>query len=198
MAHIDYFFATLSPFAYLAGTRLEEIAGRHGATIAYKPLDMNQLFARTGGTPLKERHENRKAYRLQDIERQAKYLGMKMNPQPSFFPTNGAPAAYAIIAAGKAGGGDMGALVHGVMRACWAEEKNIAEDEVIRGCLSAAGFDPELADKGMFSSADTYERNLDEAVNAGVFGAPFYIVAESGQRFWGQDRLAYLDAHLEI
>ena len=33
MAHIDYFFSTLSPYAYLAGTRLEEVAAKHGATI---------------------------------------------------------------------------------------------------------------------------------------------------------------------
>ena len=33
MPHIDYYFATLSPYTYLAGTRLEEMAARHGATI---------------------------------------------------------------------------------------------------------------------------------------------------------------------
>jgi 2-hydroxychromene-2-carboxylate isomerase len=37
MAHIDYFFTVLSPYVYLAGTRLEQIAARHGATITYKP-----------------------------------------------------------------------------------------------------------------------------------------------------------------
>jgi 2-hydroxychromene-2-carboxylate isomerase len=49
MAHIDYFFGTISPFVYLAGTRMEEIAGRHGATVAYKPLDIGALFGRTSG-----------------------------------------------------------------------------------------------------------------------------------------------------
>ena len=40
MTQIDYFFATLSPYSYLAGTRLEEVAAKHGATINYKPLDI--------------------------------------------------------------------------------------------------------------------------------------------------------------
>ena len=40
MARIDYFFATLSPYSYLAGTRLEEVAAKHGVTINYKPLDI--------------------------------------------------------------------------------------------------------------------------------------------------------------
>ena len=48
---IDYYFSTLSPFSYLAGQRLEEIAARHGAAITYKPFDIMTLFARTGGTP---------------------------------------------------------------------------------------------------------------------------------------------------
>ena len=90
----------------------------------------------------------------------------------------------------------MGGLVHGICAPVWAEQKNIADDEVIRGCLSAAGFDPGLADKGMFASADAYKSNLEEAVNRGAFGAPFYIVEETDQRFFGQDRLEDLDAHL--
>jgi 2-hydroxychromene-2-carboxylate isomerase len=196
LAHIDYFFATLSPFTYLAGTRLEKIAGRHGATITYRPLDMTALFARTGGKPLAERHPSRVEYRAQDLVRQAAALGMPFNLRPAHWPTNGAPAAYAIIAAARDGAGDIGALVHGLLRATWAEERDIAEDAVIRDCLSAAGFDPGLADKGLFTSADTYGANLEEAVARGVFGSPFYIVAETDQRFWGQDRLEALDAYL--
>ncbi|SEL97049.1 2-hydroxychromene-2-carboxylate isomerase [Roseovarius azorensis] len=195
MAHIDYYFSTLSPFAYLAGRGLEEIAARHGASVTYKPLDIMALFARTGGTPPAERHPSRNAYRAQDLPRQAKKRGMPLNLKPAFWPTNPAPSSYAIIAAQEAGGGDMGSLVHSVLRACWAEERNIAEDEVVRDCLTAAGFDPDLANRGLLSGAETYAANLEDAVNAGAFGSPFYVV-DSGQSFWGQDRLEDLDLHL--
>jgi 2-hydroxychromene-2-carboxylate isomerase len=164
--------------------------------VTYKPLDIMALFARTGGVPPGQRHPSRQEYRAAEIQRQAKKQGLPVNVRPAFFPVNGAPAAYAIIAAQKAGGGDLGGLCHAITRAVWAEERNIAEDEVIRACLTGAGFDAGLADSGMFSSADVYEANLEEAVNRGVFGAPFYIVAEGDQRFWGQDRLDDLDAHL--
>ena len=47
------------------------------------------------------------------------------------------------------------------------------------------------------------EWNLDiidgyawQAADAGAFGSPFYVVRESGERFWGQDRLDFLDRHL--
>ncbi|APX89246.1 2-hydroxychromene-2-carboxylate isomerase [Brevirhabdus pacifica] len=201
MPHVDYYFATISPFAYLAGTRLEEIADRHGASISYKPVDLMGLFGRTGGTKPAERHASRQEYRLQELRRQAAETGLPINLKPAFFPTNMAPSSYAIIAAqaekqkGAAPGGDMGRLVHGVMRACWAEEKNIAEDDVIRACLKDAGFDPALADSGLLSGAETYAANLEEASERGVFGSPFYI-ADGDERFWGQDRLDALDRHL--
>ncbi|MCI2400621.1 2-hydroxychromene-2-carboxylate isomerase [Aliiroseovarius subalbicans] len=195
MAHIDYFFTTLSPWAFLAGQELEEIAARHGATITYKPLDIAGLFARTGGTMPADRHPSRLDYRLQELRRQAKKRGVDLNPKPPFWPTNAAPSSYAIIAAQAAGGGDLGALVHGIMRACWIEGRDIAQDDVIRDCLTAAGFDPALADSGLLAGAETYGRNLEEAVAAGVFGAPFYIT-DGDERFWGQDRLGDLDAHL--
>ena len=195
MAHVDYYFSTLSPFAYLAGSGLEDIAARHGASVTYKPLDIMALFSRTGGTPPAERHPSRNAYRAQDLPRQAARRGLPLNLKPAHWPTNPAPSSYAIIAAQNAGGGDVGALVQSVLRACWAEERDIAEDEVVRDCLQKAGFDPALADTGLLSGAETYAANLEEAVNRGVFGAPFYVV-DSGQLFWGQDRLEDLDLHL--
>lgn len=195
MARIDYFFATISPYTYLAGARLEEIAAKHGATINYKPLDIMALFGRTGGTPPKDRHPSRIEYRVQELLRQSKALSMDFNLQPAHWPTNMAPSSYAVIAAVKDGSGDVGKLVQSFLRACWAEEKDIAQDDVIRDCLSKAGFDPNLADSGLLVGAETYAANLEEAVERGAFGAPFYIT-EDDQRFWGQDRLDDLDRHL--
>lgn len=199
MAVIDYYFGTVSPYVYLAGTRAEAIAAKHGLALRYRPVDLMALFSRTGGLPLGQRHETRRAYRDQELARQAKKAGLVLNLHPMFWPVNGAPSAYAVIsaqtAAGRGEGGDLGTLVHAITRACWAEQRNIAEDDVIRDCLAIAGFDPELADRGMLTAAETYAANLEEAVSRGVFGSPFYIT-EGDQRFWGQDRLDDLDAHL--
>lgn len=194
MPHIDFYFATLSPFTYLCGTRPGDLAKAHGATISYKPLDIMALFARTGGVPPKDRHPNRQAYRLQELVRRSKLAGLALNPKPMFWPTNGAPASYAIIAAQNAGH-DVAPLVHAIGAACWAEEKDISDDQVVRACLESCGLDPALADHDMLTSADTFGKNLEEAVNAGVFGAPFFIT-DTDQRFWGEDRLSDLEAHL--
>ncbi|SNY48737.1 2-hydroxychromene-2-carboxylate isomerase [Pseudooceanicola antarcticus] len=193
--HIDYYFTPVSPWTYLAGDGLEQIAARTGASIAYKPVDLMKVFAQTGGTALGERPPARVEYRMQELKRARKKLGMDLVLQPAYFPTNPAPASYAVIAAEKAGGGDTGKLVQLLLRACWAEEKNIAEDEVIREALDQAGFDPGLADSGLLTGAETFVANTEEAVANGVFGSPFYIV-DGTERFWGQDRLADLEAHL--
>ncbi|MGP9791362.1 2-hydroxychromene-2-carboxylate isomerase [Roseinatronobacter sp. NSM] len=196
MPHIDYYFTPLSPWTYLAGQRPAQIAAQAGASLRYKPLDPTALFARTGGQALADRHDNRKAYRLQELRRWSERLDMPLTLRPAFFPTNPAPASYAIIAAQETGGGDMAELLHRLTRACWAEDRNIADDDVIRDCLSAAGFDPALAFSGMLQGAEIYPRNLEEAVADGVFGVPFFVVGQ--ERFWGQDRLDFLAQHLGV
>ena len=195
MPHIDYFFATISPFTYLNGTRVEDIAAKHGATLTYKPLDIMALFARTGGLPPKDRHPNRQEYRLQDLRRRAAVAQLPLNLKPALWPTNMAPSGYAIVAAQNAGGGDLGKLVHSFGAACWAQNRDIAQDDVIKSCLQDAGFDPALSDSGLLTGAATFASNLDDAVRRGVFGAPFFIT-DQDERFWGQDRLDDLDAVL--
>ena len=48
MAHIDYFFATISPFTYLSGTRPAEIAAKGLSLLLRCPPDMD----RDGGLKL--------------------------------------------------------------------------------------------------------------------------------------------------
>ncbi|MFN3663879.1 2-hydroxychromene-2-carboxylate isomerase [Yoonia sp.] len=194
MPHIDYYFATMSPYTYLCGERLAAIAQKHGATLTYRPLDIMALFARTGGVPPKDRHPNRQAYRLQDLARRAAVTGLPLKVKPAYWPTNPAPSSFAIIAAQNAGA-HVGELVHAITRACWAEDRDISQDDVIRDCLEKVGLDPALADRDMMTSADIYAQNLDRAVLAGAFGAPFFIT-DTDARFWGEDRLTDLDLHL--
>ena len=194
MAHIDYFMITLSPFCYLAGDELEQIAEKHGATIAYKSVNLLQIFAATGGIVPADRHPARQAYRMQELTRVAKAKGLPINLKPAFFPSNPVPSCYSVINAQNSGGGDVAGLCQSFLRACWAEEKDVAEDIVLRACLTENGFDPDLVNSGLLSGAVVFERNTEEAIKKGVFGAPTYVVGD--QIFWGQDRLSYLDEYL--
>jgi 2-hydroxychromene-2-carboxylate isomerase len=198
MPHIDYYFTVLSPYVYLAGKRLDEIAKRHNASVRYIPVHFGNLAARMGSTAMTDASDARKDWYAQDLSRQAFKLGLPLHTRPTYWPANPAPASYAVIAAqnavAKGAAGDLAGLVHGFGRAVWAENRNIAEDDEVRAILVAHGFDAATADKGMLTAAETYGSNLEQAAAAGVFGVPFYIVG--AQKFWGQDRLADLDLHL--
>ncbi len=194
MVRIDYFLALQSPYVYLAGSRPAEIAARHGAELVYRPIDPAQLFPRTGGKVRAERHPSRNTYAALDRARVARRLGMKLDDPPMFGGANTAPAAYALIAAQAAGGGDLAGFVGAICRALWAEGRDISQDEVIYAALSDHGFDPKVADRGMLMAAEAYAANLEEAVARGVFGVPFFMVGE--EAFWGQDRLDDLDLFL--
>ncbi len=191
MARIDYYFSLLSPFTYLAGDRLEQVAAKHGAKIAYRPLDIMKLFPETGGVPVPKRHPSRQEYRLQELRRLSKHSGLPLNIRPAHWPTDSAPASAAVIAT-QAAGGDAGRLAQAFLAACWAEEKDIADPGVVAEKLALVGQDAAALD--LDAAAAEFEANMGRALEAGVFGSPFYVVGE--ERFWGQDRLAHLDLHL--
>ena len=192
---IDYFFSTISPFTYLAGDRLERIAKKQGAEVSYKPCDLMGLFGRTGGLPPKDRHISRRTYRLQELNRISKMNGMPLNLAPANWPTNPEPSSIAVINSCSASGGDTGKLVRCFLRSCWAEEKDIANADVVAECLSKAGFSTELGQENHETAMKQYKANTEEAYDRNVFGAPTYVVGQ--EVFWGQDRLTYLEAWLE-
>lgn len=201
MAHIDYYFSVLSPYTYLAGLRLEDIADKHNASVDYYPLDIMALFAATGGVPPGQRHVSRQQYRLQDLERQAEKSNLSLNLKPAHWPTNPLPASKVVIATHikckqeKQPTTKLGRLVHALTAACWRKERDIAEDNVIVECLQDADCDTDVLHSAQADEVEkAYQDNLQRAINAGVFGAPFYVVGE--QRFWGQDRLDDLDHYL--
>lgn len=201
MRQIDYYFSLLSGFAYLAGDRLENIAAKHDVAINYKPYDIIALYDRLGAPRPADRPEGRKIYRGQELRRISKRSGIEMNLVPAHWPTNAAPASYAVIAAANALGdtpsGDVSAVIKSLNRAMWVNEQDIAEDAVITQALKDGGFDPMLSMTGMLAGAEIYGRNLEDAHTSGVFGSPFYIVTDTDERFWGQDSIDDMELYLE-
>ncbi|MBF0167094.1 MAG: 2-hydroxychromene-2-carboxylate isomerase [Alphaproteobacteria bacterium] len=194
---IDYYYALVSPWSFIGHARLIDIAKRNGATIAYKPMNLGKLFPSTGGTVFKDRHPSRLAYRLIELERWNKHLNFGLNVQPKFFPVPESLAAPLVIAAGLAGH-DMGSLSLAYMRAVWQEERNIADAQTVIDIAQEQGFDGQaLLDSALEGSPawKTWEANTQEAVEKGVFGAPWYQL--EGVPFWGQDRLDFLEESLK-
>lgn len=187
---IDYYFTPTSPWSYLGHTRFVELAKRHGAAVAVKPVDYGQIFPQSGGLPLAKRAPQRQAYRLMELARWKAFLGVPLTLQPKFFPADPTQAACLISAAPEA---VRLALAGDFMRAVWAEERNIADAATVAEIAARHGIAdaPALAAQGRA----LYDANTAEALARQVFGAPTYVYRD--ELFWGQDRLDFLARALE-
>jgi len=189
---IDYYFATVSPYAYLGHDRLNAIANKYGATVAVKPINIGEVFPVSGGLPLSKRAPQRQAYRLVELARWSQYLNKPMTIQPRFFPVNGDLAAYWILAANELGSPQALALAGAVGRAIWEQDRNIADGATMQAIALECGLPAALAARAQAPDiAEKYAALTQEAIARGVFGAPTYVVAD--ELFWGQDRLDFLD-----
>lgn len=195
MKTIRYYMAPQSPWTWLGHDRLIAIAKRHGAAIDLRPADLNRVFPVSGGLPLAKRAPQRQAYRLVELGRWSKFLGVQLNLHPKYFPVAGDDAAKLIIAARETGGDEAGLKLAGaLLRAVWVEERNIADAAALRAIASECGLDPAALESAAEAAARIYDRNTEDAIEASVFGAPWYEYR--GEPFWGQDRLDFLDRAL--
>jgi len=195
---IQYFFAPHSPWAYLGHERLLKLGAQYGAMIEPKPVDLGAVFSETGGLPLAKRPPARQAYRLQELKRWSDFAGLPLNLHPKFFPVDPLPAALLLVAAREEKGSDQAlALAGAVMRAVWVEEQDIADAATLVRLADDAGFDGAalVAAAKDPAARQVLEGFTKEALDAGVFGSPWYLV--EGQGFWGQDRLDFVERLLQ-
>ncbi|SSW72206.1 2-hydroxychromene-2-carboxylate isomerase [Achromobacter veterisilvae] len=192
MKTIDYYFWMNSDWAYLGADRLEALAQRQGAAIRYLPVDLPDVYARTGGILLGRRSPERLAYRVAELARWCRKLGIHVNPQPAHMCPDAGLASRIVIAADQAGL-PVAALYKAILKAEWCDEQDISDAATLRAILLRQGLDAPalLAAAARPEARAAYRRNTDAAVEAGVFGSPAYVYR--GEVFWGQDRLDMLE-----
>lgn len=196
------FYSLSSPWAYLGGPKLQDIVRRHHVKLELKPYDFQAIADITGSVPLRSRPQPRIDYHSLELARWSQYLGIPLVVTPKYYPWvvtdpdwNKRPG-WMVIAAQERGL-DAFRLSHALLRALWAEERNTADAGVRRAIAEENGMDG----RSLVAVEDTtevrtiYQRYTDEAVQNGVFGAPTFIL--NGERFWGQDRLDFLDRALD-
>jgi 2-hydroxychromene-2-carboxylate isomerase len=195
MPVIDYYFSVLSDWAYLGGERLEALARRYGVAINHMPVRLAAIYAGTGGILLQKRSKQRQDYRVVELERWRKHLGIPLQIFPKYYPTDDQLSSCMIIAA-KNCGADAGRLANAILRAIWADDRNIADRNTLTKIADGLGMEgAQLLDMADAESArHAFDRYTGEAQDRGVFGSPFYIF--NNDIFWGQDRLEFLERSL--
>lgn len=197
MTRIDYYFAPQSPWTYLGHLRFWDIARAAQAEIRVLPVDLGgKVFPVSGGLPLAKRAPQRQAYRLVELQRFSDWLHAPINLQPRYFPVAGDDAARLITAVAMLDGAEPAMhIADAVLRAVWVEERHIADEATLAALLAERELPARrLEDSHSQAVQECYEFNTQAAIDAGVFGAPSYVV--DGEIFWGQDRLDFLQRRL--
>jgi carboxymethylenebutenolidase len=196
---VDYYFAPQSPWAYLGHQRFQNILKKSGASVRVMPFDLGgKVFPISGGLPLGQRAPQRQAYRLTELKRFSKWLGAPLHLKPTFFPVSGDDAAKLIIAVDMAMGADAAMNISGaILSAVWSQQRNIADEKTLAELLHEQHL-PAACLEQTYSQAvhERYESYTQMAIDAGVFGAPSYVL--DGEIFWGQDRLDFVERALAV
>ena len=172
---VSWVFDVISPFAYLARTRLSRLP--RNVTVEYVPVLFAGLLSHFGQLgPAEVWPKRRFTYRF--TLWQARRLGITMRWPPAH-PFNPLAALRLIIAAGS----DARA-VEVVFNAIFAEGRDVQDPEIIEALARELGID----DLSRLGSAETKMRlreNTDWAIGRGIFGVPTLVIGE--ETFWGLD-----------
>ena len=194
---IDYYFTPQSPWTYLGHARFAAIAEAAGATVRVRPVDFGAVFPVSGGLPLGKRAPQRQAYRLVELVRHSRHLGMPLISQPKFFPVSGDDASRLIIAVDLNDGTDAAMkLCSALFAAVWVQQRNIADPKHLEAMVGECGLPARRIEQSQSQAVqECYEQYTQDAIEAGVFGAPSYVI--DGEIFWGQDRLDFVASALQ-
>lgn len=193
MIVIDFYLDFISSFGYLARGRLCEIADRHGARIAWHPVDIFQLRTLAGNTgPSNSAIPAKMAYLTRDFLRWADFYGLPMVERLSGWQT-GALNRGLFLAADRGQAAD---YAREAWSCVWGEGRDPSAEDTEREIERRIGWEPGAI--GAF--ADTpeartrYEEGTHAASARGVFGVPTFMVDD--EMWWGNDRLDFLDRWL--
>lgn len=188
---LEFYLALTSPWTYLATPRVREIVEKHGLDLHLRPFDIFSVFKRNGTKPVGERPKPVQKNRLNELRRWSAHLDMPLTLQPKHFPVDPTPAGRMLIAAGDGAGKPLD-LAFAVMRACWAEERDISDGATLEAIADSCGLDgAALREKADGDEVGTrFQKNTDDAIANDVFGAPTFLF--EGERYWGQDRIDFI------
>jgi len=185
MATLEFFYDFVSPYSYLASTRVEAEVAKVGGTVRFRPFLLGGVFNATGNrAPIEVAAKG--PYLATDGLRWAKRLGVPF-AWPARFPVLTVLPLRAAFAAEKLG--KLLPYTHALYRAYWAEGRDISDAAVVEDVATKAG----LAGAALLADAPNFKEALkaqtQEAVDRGSFGAPTFFVGQ--EMFIGNDRLDF-------
>ncbi len=193
MAHtLELYWDFSSPFAYLGSTQAEALAARTGATLIWRPMLLGAVFKAIGiaDAPILTWSEAKRTYYFKDLTRWAAHWGVPFN-FPSRFPMVTVKPLRVWLALPEE---RRSAFLHKTFRAYWGEGSDISDEATLRA-LIGEGADEVMARCATPEVKDALFAATKRALDAGVFGAPTWVV-DGKELFWGQDRIVLVERAL--
>lgn len=193
MTDLQFWFDFSCPYAYVASTQVEALAGRTGATLDPRPMLLGgvfraravpqKLFATLGAA--KARHN------ADDIRRTAARYEVPLE-MPANHPLRTVDALRALLVVGP----PFMPLAHAFYRAYWVDGVDIGTREGLARVLSEAGQDAEAVIERTMEPAikEELRSRTDDAIELGVFGAPTFVL--NGELYFGADRMDLVERAL--
>jgi 2-hydroxychromene-2-carboxylate isomerase len=194
-APIDFFFDFSSPYSYIANEWVDAVAARASRRVRRHAILLGATFQAAELKP-PVAHPIKREYVLRDFARSARFEGLPYQPPPVFpIPTQNAARLFWWLAETR---GEEAAAAWALagLRAVFTRGVPLHEPDALKALAAEQGLDPAAAEAVWSDVAwkARLKRANDEAVAAGVFGAPFFIV--DGEPFWGNDRRPQIERWL--
>jgi 2-hydroxychromene-2-carboxylate isomerase len=188
---VDIYFDYSSPFAYLGCFMAERWLGDDAR---WHPMLLGAVFKQVGtpDVPMFAQNEAKRRHTARDLQRQAAAAGAPFL-FPSRFPIRTVLPLRVTLAVRAHERREGRRLVHALFRALWVDDRDISDPAEIERIADTCGLDGAdlVARAELQQVKDALFESTQKAVEAGVFGAPTFIVhTERGpELFWGADRL---------
>lgn len=189
MSPPTFYYDLMSPYAYLAAGRLEQVLPEPPL---WQPVLLGGLFRLTGRSSWALGGSERRRAGMADIESRAERYGLPPLRWPDPWPSSSLVAMRAALYARSTGREREYAAA--AFHTAFAEGADLGEERHVLAAAEAAGLDPAAVERAF--QADELKDELRavtaSAHAAGVYGVP--TVAVGSELFWGDDRLEHAAA----
>jgi 2-hydroxychromene-2-carboxylate isomerase len=188
MQPIEFYFDPISPFAYLGSIQIERMAARLDRPVEWKPVLIGVTILKVMGlkplpeTPLKGPYLKHDAIRLAEyFDVPFRYHGL------TGINSLAALRAFAVLKERDAGLAK--SLAKKIFNRLWVRGLDITAAGDVAEEARDLGIDAPalLRDIDSEHARNLLKQQVDEAIKAGVFGVPYFVV--DGEPIWGVDRM---------
>lgn len=192
---IDFYFDFSSPYSYIASEWIDALAARHGRSVRRQAMLLGVTFqAAELKSPVS--HPLKREYSLLDFARSARFHGLPYRMPSNFpIPTQNAARIFWWLAETR-GAEAAGEWSRQGLRALFVRDIALNDPAALKALAAEQGIDPAEAEAVWNDPLwkARLKRANDEAIAAGMFGAPYVVV--DGEPFWGNDRREQIERWL--